>query len=241
MANLFASCTEEAKRDASLTWRASVTARAHSRLSSALILLCSIFCCGSAQEIPAGFKLERYVQLWKRNPFVLVTPDAPHARPSPFDKLSLTSWLKVGATEVIFVQNSETNEAEKITAEPNQNNLRIVEFHLNPNPRLVEAVISNGKEQGIVKFKFDVQAPASQTASAGDPTANRGATTPQAHISRFYPGLPRLANGEGSSEGSRFYPRKTNPGGNTAFRPTETQPKHSVPGQTSESSSPDLN
>src|SRR5271166_315647 len=231
MANLFASCTEEAKRDASLTRRASVTARAHSRLSSALILLCSIFCCGSAQEIPTGFKPERYEQLWKRNPFVLVTPDAPHALPSPFDKLSLTSWLKVGATEVIFVQNSETNEAEKITAEPNRNNLRIVEFHLNPNPRLVEAVISNGKEQGIVRFKFDVQAPASQTAVAG-------ATTPQAHTSRFYPGLPRLANGEGSSE---FYPGKTNPGGNTAFRPTETQPKHSAAGQTSESSSPDLN
>jgi len=67
--------------------------------------------------IPAGFKPERYVQLWKRNPFTLVTPEVPHARPSAFDKLFLTSWLKVGTTEVIFVQNSDTNEAERITAE----------------------------------------------------------------------------------------------------------------------------
>jgi hypothetical protein len=226
-------------RDASLIPRASVTARAHSRLSGALILFCSIFCCGSAQEVPAGFKPERYVQLWKRNPFTLVTPDAPHAPPSAFDKLFLTSWLKVGAAEVIFVQNSDTNEAERITTEPNQNNLRIVEFHLNPNPRLVEAVISNGKEQGIVKFRFDGQAPNSQV-------ANRDATTAQARTSRFYPGLPRLANGEGSSEGSRFYPRLpriTNSGGSTerVSRPAENQPKSSVPGQTSESSGPGVN
>jgi hypothetical protein len=206
----------------------------------ALILLCSILSCASAQEIPAGFKPERYAQLWKRNPFTLATPDAPHPPPSPFDKLFLTSWLKVGATEVIFVQNSETNEVEKITTEPNQHNLRVIEFHSNPNPRLVEAVLSDGKARGVVNFKFDAQAPASQTPSVSQPAANE-ATTAQARPSRFYPGLPRLANGEGSGssgEGSRFYPRlppktpssegsaqQTNP----AAKP---RPKHALPGQT---------
>ena len=233
-------------RDASLIPRASVTARALSRLSGALVLLCWVFSCGFAQEIPAGFKPERYVQLWKRNPFTLVTPDAPHARPSAFDKLFLTSWLKVGATDVIFVQNSETNETQRIAAEPNQNNLRIIEVHLNSNPRLVEAVISNGKEQGIVKFKFDDQPPAGQVAAAGDPIANRGATTAQAHPSRLYPGLPRLANGEGNPVRSSFHPRLpqiTNPAGSAErlVRPAETGPKSSVPGQASESPSPGLN
>jgi hypothetical protein len=233
-------------RHASLRPRASVTAAGRWRFSGALIVLCSIFCCGSAQEIPAGFKRERYVELWKRNPFTLVTPEVPHARPSAFDKLFLTSWLKVGATEVIFVQNSDTNEAERVTAEPNQNNLRIIEFHLNPNPRLVEAVISNGKEQGIVKFKFDDQPPAGQVAAAGDPIANRGATTAQAHPSRLYPGLPRLANGEGNPVRSSFHPRLpqiTNPAGSAErlVRPAETGPKSSVPGQASESPSPGLN
>jgi hypothetical protein len=194
-------------RDASLIRpHAPASARSCWRLSTALILLCSIFCCASAEETPAGFKPERYAQLWKRNPFTLVTPEAPRARPSPFDKLFLTSWLRVGATEVIFVQNSETNEAEKITTEPNQKNLRIVEFHMNPNPHLVEAIISDGKEQGIVKFKFDVQAPAFQTASASNPPANPG-TPAQGQTSRLYPGIARIPNGESSSEGSRFYPR----------------------------------
>jgi hypothetical protein len=153
-----------------------------------------------------GFNLERYAQLWKRNPFTLVTPEAPHAPPSPFDKLFLTSWLKVGGTEVIFVQNSETNAIERITTEPNQNNLRIVGFHTNPNPQLAEAIISDGNAQGIVKFRFDSQPPPVQTASAGNSTVNRG-TTASAPTSRLYPGVPRIANGESSSEGSRFYPR----------------------------------
>jgi hypothetical protein len=193
-------------RNASFKPRASVTALTHSRLLSALVLLCSIFASTSAEEIPPGFKPERYAQLWKRNPFTLVTPEAPRARPSPFDNLFLTSWLRVGATEVIFVQNSETNETEKITTEPNQKNLRIVEFHMNPNPHLVEAIISDGKEQGIVKFKFDVQAPALQTASASNPPANPG-TPAQGQTSRLYPGIARIPNGESNSEGSRFYPR----------------------------------
>jgi hypothetical protein len=232
-------------RDASPIPRASVTARARARFSGALVLLCSVFSGGFAQEIPAGFQPERYFQLWKRNPFTLVTPDGPHPRPSVFNKLFLTSWLKVGATDVIFVQNSETNEAQRITAEPNQNNLRIAEFHPNANPRLVEAVISDGKAQGIVKFRFDVQPSPGQTASGEEQIGNRG-TAGQASASRIYPGIPRLANGVGSSEGSRFYPkipRITNAESDTAgnLHPGETPRKHVLPGQTYDWSSPGRN
>jgi hypothetical protein len=204
-----------------------------------LIFLSSVFSCGLAQEIPAGFKPERYSQLWKRNPFTEVTPDSPHPSPSPFDKLFLTSWLKVGATEMIFVQNSETNEVEKITTEPNQHNLRVVEFHSNPNPRLVEAVLSDGKARGVVNFKFNAQAPANQTASVSQPAPNQ-ATTAEARPSRFYPGLPRLANGEGSGssgEGSRFYPRlppktQSPEGGAQQTSPAaKPRPKHGLPSQ----------
>ena len=115
-------------------------------------------------QIPAGFKAERYARLWERNPFTLVTPVAPTARPSAFDKLYMTSWMKDGGKVVMFVQNSETNEVEKITAQPNQKGVRLIAMHLNPDPKLVEAVLSDGKEQGIVRFRFDIQPSAGQTA-----------------------------------------------------------------------------
>jgi hypothetical protein len=126
-------------------------------------------------EIPTGFKLERYARVWERNPFTLVTHTAPQVQRSAFDKLFLTSWLKDDRTEAIFIQNLETNEVQKITIEPNKDNLRLIALHLNPNPQLVEALISNGKEQGAVKFRFDALLPAGQTASPVAKMTNAGA------------------------------------------------------------------
>ena len=126
-------------------------------------------------EIPTGFKLERYARVWERNPFTLVTHTAPQVQRSAFDKLFLTSWLKDDRTEAIFIQNLETNEVQRITVEPNKDNLRLIALHLNPNPQLVEALISNGKEQGAVKFRFDALLPAGQTASPVAKMTNAGA------------------------------------------------------------------
>jgi len=146
----------------------------------------------AGEEIPTGFKLERYARVWEHNPFTLVTPDAPKAKLSPFDKLFLTSWLKDGSRDVIFIQNLETNEVQKITAEPNQDNLRLIALQLNPNPQLVEAVISDGKEQGPVKFRFDVQSSVAQTASPPAQVANKGAPGQALNPAQLAPGaLPR--------------------------------------------------
>jgi hypothetical protein len=125
-------------------------------------------------QIPAGFKAERYARLSERNPFTLVTPVAPTARPSAFEKLYITSWAKADGKVVMFVQNSETNEVEKITTQPNQNGVRLIAMHLNPDPKLVEAVLSDGKEQGIVRFRFDIQPSTGQTAlgSAREPKSS---------------------------------------------------------------------
>ena len=129
-----------------------------------------------AAELPAGFKVERYARLLERNPFALEVPIAPPAQPSPLDNLFLAGWLKEGDKEVIFVQNSETNEVQRFTAEPGQNKLRLVEMHLNPNPQLVEAIISDGKEQAGVKFRFEAHSAARQTASGVDQMPNSGGT-----------------------------------------------------------------
>jgi len=112
-----------------------------------------------------GFKVERYAHIWQRNPFTLVAPATPREQDSPFSKMFLTSWLKDGSQEVIFVQDSDTNVVQRITEQPNQNNLRLLELHSNSDPKLVEAVVSDGKEKGIVKFRFEAQAATAQTFS----------------------------------------------------------------------------
>jgi hypothetical protein len=145
--------------------------------------------------IPTGFKLERYAGVWEHNPFMLGAPTSPPAEVSAFDKLFLTSWLNDGGTQVIFVQNLETNEAQRITVEPNKGDLRLLALHLNPNPRFVEALISDGKEQGLIKFRFDAQFPIGQTtppvaqmtnkgapASVSNPASTASATLPQPQL-----------------------------------------------------------
>jgi hypothetical protein len=112
-------------------------------------------------QIPVGFKANLYSHLWERNPFTLVARATSQAQPGAFDKLVLVSWQK-DAGKVIFVQNTETNDNQKITTEPNKNNIRIVETHPNDNPKLVEAVISNGSEKGAVGFPFEVPPTANQ-------------------------------------------------------------------------------
>jgi hypothetical protein len=70
------------------------------------------------------------------------------------DKLVLVSWLDDAGKIVIFVQNTETNDVEKVTSEPNKDHFRIVEIHPNADPNLFEAVISNGSERGPVRFRL---------------------------------------------------------------------------------------
>ena len=70
------------------------------------------------------------------------------------DKLVLVSWLDDAGKIAIFVQNTETNEVQKVTSEPNKDHFRIVEIHPNSDPKLFEAVISNGNEMGPVRFRL---------------------------------------------------------------------------------------
>jgi hypothetical protein len=132
----------------------------------AAIILCSALTCSPAQDVPAGFKVERYTRLWEHNPFTEVRPIAPAVHFSVADKLFLTSWLIDAGKEVISVQNSETGEVQTITAESNQNNLRLVRIQLSANPQFVEAVISDGNEQGTVKFRLADQNPVTPATTA---------------------------------------------------------------------------
>ena len=69
-------------------------------------------------------------------------------------KLVLVSWLYDDGKDVIFVKNIETNDVQRITSQPNIDNFRIVEIHPNADPKQFEAIISNGFEQGPVRFRF---------------------------------------------------------------------------------------
>jgi hypothetical protein len=166
-----------------------------------------------SQEIPQGHRLEDYSPLMKRNPFVLATVDVTPSRPSPFEKLFLEGWSRNDGQEVIFIRDSETNAVERLTINPNRDNLRLLVIHPNEDPQLVEALISDGSNQGLVKFHFPNETGAAQ--KVGSETA-RQSTDPvgagpsaalispgkkavstirpekQSPTSRLYPGLPRV-------------------------------------------------
>ena len=81
------------------------------------------------------------------------TQTTPQPQAGAFGNLVLVSWLEDAGKDVIYVQNTETNDVQKITSEPNLDNFRIVELHPNADPKLSEAVISNGSQQGPVRFR----------------------------------------------------------------------------------------
>jgi len=112
--------------------------------------------------LPTGFKADRYRTLWERNPFTLVTP-AVRTQPQAFSKLVVVSWLNDGK-DSLFVQDTDTNDVQKITDVPNEKGLRIVTVHAKGGGdfqmiRDFDAVISNGSEQGTIKFKAQESAP----------------------------------------------------------------------------------
>jgi hypothetical protein len=124
---------------------------------------------GADEELPAGFKADRYQRVWERNPFTLVTPVAQQARPTPFDKLILVSWLNDGVKDIVFVQNTETSEVQKVTIDPNPNNLRLIVIRKDPDPKKAEVVLSNGAEQGSVKFRLEVPIAGPQVSGGQQP------------------------------------------------------------------------
>jgi hypothetical protein len=138
----------------------------------------------ASDEIPTGFQSDRYHSVWEHNPFTLVTPVAGPVQPKIFDKLILLSWLNEGDKDVIFVQNTETNEVEKVATEPNANSLRLLTIHKDSDPGKVTVVLSNGKEQGSVKFRTDSAVVSGQNQVGGPPGApgsvvpNQGAQVP---------------------------------------------------------------
>jgi hypothetical protein len=103
----------------------------------------------------------------RTDPMTSATPAVPQATPAAqttlitlqteagvFGKLVLVSWLDDDGKDVIFVKNIETNDVQRITSQPNIDNFRIVEIHPNADPKQFEAIISNGIEQGAIRFRF---------------------------------------------------------------------------------------
>jgi hypothetical protein len=86
----------------------------------------------------------------RSGPVKLVTPD-PSTEGVAFANLILVGWLNDAGNDVIFVQNTKTKKLQKVTSEPNRDHFRIIELRPNADPKLVEAVISNGTDQGTVK------------------------------------------------------------------------------------------
>src|SRR5258705_2986309 len=111
-------------------WRTGVLKPERFRLAPSLLYLAVWFTVTpilADDALPTGFKADRYRNLWERNPFTLVTP-AVQTQPRVFSKLVVVSWLNDGKNS-LFVQNTDTNDIEKITDVPNEKGLRIVAVH----------------------------------------------------------------------------------------------------------------
>jgi len=113
--------------------------------------------CRADDTLPKGFDVARYQQIWERNPFTLVTPSLGQGPASPFSKLILVNWLHDKGKDILFVEDTETNEVKKVTKDESTNSdrLRLIEVVPNPNPSLIVAKLSNGREEGVVKFRFE--------------------------------------------------------------------------------------
>jgi hypothetical protein len=88
-----------------------------------------------------------------------VTPSLAQGPASPFSKLILVNWLHNKGKDILFVEDTETNEVKKVTKDESTNSdrLRLIEVVPNPNPSLIVAKLSNGREEGVVKFRFEQQ------------------------------------------------------------------------------------
>jgi hypothetical protein len=151
----------------------------------------AFFAVRADDEVPAGYQADRYQKVWERNPFTLVTPVTAQAQPTVFDKLVLLSWLNDGSQDVVFVQNTETNEVQKITKDPNSNNLRLVALHRNADPKKADAVLANGAEQGSVKFRLEMPAGGPQVAGGQPPPGGVPAAQGKVPGMPGQPGMPR--------------------------------------------------
>jgi hypothetical protein len=123
----------------------------------------------ASDEVPTGYKPDRYEKVWQRNPFTIVTPVAALAQPKVFDKLVLLSWLNDGGKDVVFVQNIETNEVQRVTMDVNAKSLRLIAIHKAADPKNAEVILSDGTEEGSVKFRLDAVPAAPQTPVAQQP------------------------------------------------------------------------
>jgi hypothetical protein len=112
---------------------------------------------------------------------------------------------------------------QTIGGQPNQYHVRLIALHLSLNPRAVEAVISDDREQGTVRFRYDgqpssgaanstlAQVPVEANAQPQKPALavqppdppTTGSNRPRG--SRLYPGLQRV-HWEGGKPGAPAIP-----------------------------------
>ena len=117
---------------------------------------------GNGYNYNAGFGQQRVVGQDPNSPVVpQATPvPQPNTKTSmqtgtgPFGKFVIVSYLNDRGKDVIAIKNIETNDVQRITSQPNIDHFRIVEIHPNPDLRQFEAIISNGSDQGPVRFQF---------------------------------------------------------------------------------------
>jgi hypothetical protein len=189
----------------------------------------------SDDTLPKGFDVARYQQIWERNPFTLVTPSL-GGPASPFSKLILVNWLHDKGKDIVFVEDTETNEVKKVTKEEgaNSDRLRLVEVVPNKNPSLIVAKLTNGREEGVVKFKFE-QAQNNQVVNPNVamqrpmPGQTQVGPNSQQFGGAFRRGMPQMPSGNQNAQAQRNQPNAPDAQDVRRRRMLPTPPQNQVP------------
>jgi hypothetical protein len=108
-----------------------------------------------------------------------------------------------------------------VTKVPNEHHLQLVSIHRDADPEKEEVVLSDGNQQGAVKFRTDAGAIAGQN-QVGAPAAGPGAVVPNPGVQQpIQPGLARPVQ--------RFRNSQAAPGVRPATQPVQQPPVSQLP------------
>ena len=131
--------------------------------------------------------LDRFADLLKRSPFTL--PTAEESSPLS-DRFSLTGAFVLDGEQVVFVLDSTTQARSKVTAQPNDLGLRLIEYLPDTDPRKMRATVRLGEQTATLSFK-EATAPAAPNLAQG-PAGNPAASPGTVHVSAGQPPAPNV-------------------------------------------------
>lgn len=105
--------------------------------------------------IPAAYDVSHYASTWeRRSPFLgQVVPPVPTANDGLARDWALAGMARIGAKEVVYIQNKQTGESKRLTNQDGDNSeFRLVSVSFERNRSKAEVKVSRGAEVATLKY-----------------------------------------------------------------------------------------